>query len=77
MAATEAPGDGAPDGAAIQVANNPVFLCVIVLAGLGYLGYRAYERAVERCDERAKIAARADAQHRAFIAGDSSGIYGQ
>jgi len=54
-----------------------VFLGLVALAGLGYLGYRAYERAVERRAEQAKIAARADAQHRAFMSGDPSGIYGQ
>jgi hypothetical protein len=47
------------------------------LAGLGYLGYRAYERAVERRTEQAKIAARADTQHRATMSGDPSGLYGQ
>lgn len=55
----------------------PVFLGLVALAGLGYLGYRAYERAVDRRAEQAKIAARGDAQHRAFMSGDSFGIYGQ
>lgn len=54
-----------------------VFLGLVALAGLGYLGYRAYERAVDRRAEQAKIRGRADAQHRAFLSGDSSGIYGQ
>jgi hypothetical protein len=56
----------------------PVFLGLGVLAGLGYLGYRAYERAVDRRAEQAKIAGRADAQNWAFMSGDDcSGIYGQ
>lgn len=55
----------------------PVVLCLAVLAGVGYLGYRAYQRAAERRNERVKMAARADNQHQAFMAGDSSGIYGQ
>jgi threonine/homoserine/homoserine lactone efflux protein len=53
-----------------------VFLGLVALAGLGYLGYRAYERAVDRRAEQAKVAARADAENRAFMSGDSSGIYG-
>jgi hypothetical protein len=55
----------------------PVFLGLVALAGLGYLGYRAYERAIDRRAEQAKIAGRADAQNRAFMSGDASGVYGQ
>jgi hypothetical protein len=55
-----------------------VFLGLGVLVGLGYLGYLAYHREMDRRAEQAKIASRADNQHRAFISGDdSSGIYGQ
>jgi hypothetical protein len=53
------------------------FLGLLAVAGLGYLGYRAYERARDRRAEDAKIAARADAQNRAFMSGDPSGFYGQ
>ena len=60
----------------LAVTHWHVFLGIVALAGLGYLGYRAYERAVDRRAEQAKIAARADEQHRAFMSGDSSGIYG-
>lgn len=60
------------------VAEHPgALIPLAVLAGVGYLGYRAYERAVERKAEQARIAARADAEHRAFMRGDDSGIYGQ
>lgn len=60
------------------VAQHPVALIPLaVLAGVGYLGYRGYERAVERKAEQARIAARAEAEHRAFMRGDESGIYGQ
>lgn len=48
-----------------------------VLAAVGYLGYRAYERAVERRTENARIAARADAEHQAMMRGEPSGLYGQ
>jgi threonine/homoserine/homoserine lactone efflux protein len=61
----------------LAVAHWPVFLGLVALAGLGYLGYRAYERAVDRRAEQARLAARADAQHRAFMSGDPSGTYGQ
>jgi hypothetical protein len=54
-----------------------VFLGLVALAGLGYLGYRAYERAIDRRAEQARIAGRADAQHQAFLSGDPSGLYGQ
>jgi hypothetical protein len=61
----------------LAISYWPVFLGLVALAGLGYLGYRAYERAVDRRAEQAKIAGRADAQNRAFMSGDSSGVYGQ
>jgi hypothetical protein len=53
------------------------FLGLMAVAGLGYLGYRAYERAVERRAENARLASHADAENRAFMSGDSSGLYGQ
>jgi len=52
-------------------------LGLIAVAGLAYLGYRAYERAVDRRAENARLASHADAEHRAFMSGDSSGLYGQ
>jgi len=55
----------------------PIFLALVALAGLGYLGYRGYERAVDRRAEQVEIAGRADAQNRAFMSGDSFGVYGQ
>lgn len=61
----------------LAVTHSQAFLGLVALAGLGYLGYRAYERAVDRRAEQVKVAARADAQHRAFMSGDPSGIYGQ
>ncbi|MGO9654183.1 MAG: DUF2510 domain-containing protein, partial [Mycobacterium sp.] len=60
----------------LAISYGPVFLGLVALAGLGYLGYRAYERAVDRRAEQAKIAGRADAQNWAFMSGDSSGVYG-
>jgi threonine/homoserine/homoserine lactone efflux protein len=53
------------------------FLSLMAVAGLGYVGYRAYERAVERRAENARLASHADAENRAFMSGDSSGLYGQ
>jgi hypothetical protein len=61
----------------LAVSHWQVFLGVVVLAGLGYLGYRAHERAIDRRAEQAKIAGRADAQHQAYMSGDPSGLYGQ
>ncbi len=55
----------------------PVFVGLGVVAGLGYLGYRTYERAVERKTEQGRIGSRADAQNQAFMSGDPSGTYGQ
>ena len=55
----------------------PVVLFLGVLGGMGYLGYRAYRRAVEQRTEQTRLAARADHQHQAFMAGDASGVYGQ
>jgi Na+/H+-translocating membrane pyrophosphatase len=53
------------------------FLGLMAVAGLGCVGYRAYERAVERRAENARLARHADAENRAFMSGDSSGLYGQ
>ena len=53
------------------------FLGLMAVAGLGYAGYRAYERAVERRAENARLASHADAENRAFMSGDFSGLYGQ
>jgi UDP-N-acetylmuramyl pentapeptide phosphotransferase/UDP-N-acetylglucosamine-1-phosphate transferase len=62
----------------LAIAHWPVFLCLGVLAGVGYLGYRAYERSLDRRTEQTKIANRADAQNRALLFGDDrAGIYGQ
>lgn len=54
-----------------------VFVGLVAVATLGYLGYRAYERAVDRRTEDAAIASRVEAQNRAFMSGDSFGLYGQ
>lgn len=61
----------------LAISHWQVFLGLVALAGIGYLGYRAYERAAVRRTEQLHIAARADAEHRAFLSGDESGIYGQ
>lgn len=53
------------------------FVALAVLAGLAYLGYRAYERTQDRRLEAARIAARADAQNQALLSGDPSGLYGE
>jgi Protein of unknown function (DUF2510) len=55
----------------------PVLLGLVALATLGYLGYRAYERAIDRRAEQARVAARADAENLAYMYGDPSGMYGQ
>jgi hypothetical protein len=54
-----------------------VIFGLVALAALGYLGYRAYERTIDRRAEQAKVAARADAENLAFMYGDPSGVYGQ
>jgi Protein of unknown function (DUF2510) len=54
-----------------------VFLGLVAAAALGYFGYRAYTRAADRRRRDAEIASRAEAQHRAFMSGDSFGVYGQ
>jgi Protein of unknown function (DUF2510) len=61
----------------LGITHWPVFLGLVPIAGLGYLGYRAHERAVDRRAEQANIAFRADAQNRAYISGNSFGVYGQ
>lgn len=60
------------------VGSHPALLIgVVPLAVLGYLGYRAYERAVEHRTRQQEIAARADSENRKYMAGDPSGLYGQ
>jgi threonine/homoserine/homoserine lactone efflux protein len=61
----------------LAISHSQAFLGIVALMGLGYLGYRAYERAIDRRAEQAKIAARADTENQAFMFGDSSGYYGQ
>ncbi|KAA1250773.1 DUF2510 domain-containing protein [Mycobacterium simiae] len=61
----------------LAVSHPAVFIALVALAGLGYLSYRAYERAVERRAEQDRIAARADGQHRAFLSGDPWGTFGR
>jgi hypothetical protein len=54
-----------------------VLLSLLAVAILGYLGYMAYQRAADRRAGDARIAGRAEAQNRAYMSGDSSGLYGQ
>jgi threonine/homoserine/homoserine lactone efflux protein len=61
----------------LATASFQVFLSLLAVAALGYLGYRAYERAADRRAEDAQIVRRAEAQHRAYMSGDSFGLYGQ
>lgn len=62
-------------GAAMS--HPAVFVGLVMLAGLGFFGYRAYGRANERRAEQASIAARADGQHQAFMSGEPWGTYGR
>lgn len=52
------------------------FLALAALGGLGFLGYWAYRRSVDRRAEQARIGARADAEHQAFMRGNPAGTYG-
>ena len=61
----------------LATANFQVFLSLLAVATLGFVGYLAYQRAADRRAEDARIAGRAEAQHRAYMSGDSSGLYGQ
>jgi hypothetical protein len=61
----------------LATASFQVFLSLLAVATLGFLGYMAYERAADRRAEDARIASRAEAQHRAYMSGDSAGVYGQ
>jgi Protein of unknown function (DUF2510) len=61
----------------LATASFQVFLSLLVVGTVGFLGYLAYQRAADRRAEDARIASRAEAQHRAYMSGDSSGLYGQ
>jgi hypothetical protein len=61
----------------LATANFQVFVSLLAVATLGFVGYMAYQRAADRRAEDARIAGRAEAQHRAYMSGDSSGLYGQ
>jgi threonine/homoserine/homoserine lactone efflux protein len=61
----------------LATANFQVFLSLLAVATLGFLGYVAYQRSADRRAEDARIASRAEAQHRAYMSGDSFGLYGQ
>jgi len=61
----------------LATASLQVFLSLLAAATLGFLGYLAYQRAAGRRAEDASIASRADAQHRAYMSGDSFGLYGR
>jgi hypothetical protein len=61
----------------LATASFQVFLSLLAVATLGLLGYLAYQRGVDRRAENARIVGRAEAQHRAYMSGDSSGLYGQ
>lgn len=62
---------------AIFSTNPAVAIALAVLTGVGCFGYVAYQRTVERRAEQGRIAARADAEHRASLKGDPGGTYGQ
>jgi hypothetical protein len=58
--------------------SHPIMLIPFaVLAVGGFFGYRYWLREEDRRAEQAKIAARADAEHRASLQGDPAGMYGQ
>ena len=58
--------------------SNPIMLIPFgVLVVGGFFGYRYWRREQDRRAEQAKIAARADAEHRASLKGDPAGTYGQ
>jgi Protein of unknown function (DUF2510) len=58
--------------------THPWMLLVgIPLAGLGYLGYMAYQREIKRRTDQAEIANRADVEHQQTMSGDPAGFYGQ
>jgi threonine/homoserine/homoserine lactone efflux protein len=61
----------------LATADFRVLLSLLAVAILGYLGYMAYQRAADRRAGDARIAGRAEAQNRAYMSGDSSGLYGQ
>lgn len=54
-----------------------VFLVLVTLAGVGYVGYRTHERRVARRTLDAAISSRADLQNQAFMSGDPTGFYGE
>jgi threonine/homoserine/homoserine lactone efflux protein len=61
----------------LATADFRVLLSLLAVAILGYLGYMAYQRAADRRAEDARFVGRAEAQNRAYMSGDSSGLYGQ
>jgi hypothetical protein len=61
----------------LATASFQVFLSLLAIAILGFLGYLAYQRAADRRAEGARIASRAEAQHRAYMSGDAFGLYGK
>jgi Protein of unknown function (DUF2510) len=62
---------------AIFSTNPAVAIALAVLTSAGCFGYAAYQRAAKRRAEQGRIAARADAEHRASLEGNPAGTYGQ
>ncbi|ORV96216.1 DUF2510 domain-containing protein [Mycobacterium kyorinense] len=60
----------------LAASHFAAFVGLAVLGGLGFLGYWAYQRGVDRRAEQARIAARADAEHQAWMRGNPAGTYG-
>lgn len=50
---------------------------LIAAAVVAYAGYRAYNHAVRRRRESARLASRADTQNQAYMQGDPTGLYGE
>jgi uncharacterized membrane protein len=61
----------------LATSNWRVFLVLVTVSSLAYLGYRTRERRIQRRARDAEIAGRADLQNDAYMHGDASGFYGE